>query len=216
MTKCELEAIINSLSDERKIFHSEADFQFALAWEIQKTYPQANVRLEYSPANINPSIHLDLLVVIDDGWYPIELKYKTRACTKMVGKEIFKLKNHDAQDFGRYDFLKDVQRIESLKIGLPQYRSGYSILLSNDSVYWSNSSKETSMGYAFCLEEGTIKTGSLRWANHTGVGTLKGREKPIVLSSQYDIRWNDYSYLDDTNTGLFKYLIFCVEGEFSK
>ena len=60
--------IINSLkllSDSRKVFHSEADFQFALAWEIQKLYPDAKIRLEYCPASITPNIHIDMLVIID-------------------------------------------------------------------------------------------------------------------------------------------------------
>lgn len=43
----DIEKCMKSLSEKRPIFHSEADFQFALAWEIQKEYPKANVRLEY-------------------------------------------------------------------------------------------------------------------------------------------------------------------------
>lgn len=42
--------VIELLRQKRPIFHSEADFQFALAWEIQRLYTSTVVRLEYSPA----------------------------------------------------------------------------------------------------------------------------------------------------------------------
>ena len=38
--------VINSLKAKRKVFYSEADFQFALAWEIQKYYNNAKIRFE--------------------------------------------------------------------------------------------------------------------------------------------------------------------------
>jgi hypothetical protein len=41
-----INSFIKSLSKNRKIFVSEADFQFALAWEIKQNMPQAEVRLE--------------------------------------------------------------------------------------------------------------------------------------------------------------------------
>ena len=68
---------MNMLMKKRTIFHSEADFQFALAWEIQKAYPDANVRLEYCPSKY-PNMHLDMLVKIGGMGFPIELKYKTK------------------------------------------------------------------------------------------------------------------------------------------
>lgn len=41
--------LMSQLAGTRPIFHSEADFQHALAWEIQNQHPQAAVRLEYRP-----------------------------------------------------------------------------------------------------------------------------------------------------------------------
>lgn len=105
---------MNMLMKKRTIFHSEADFQFALAWEIQKAYPDANVRLEYCPAKY-PNMHLDMLVKIGEMGFPIELKYKTLMTQMEVDGEYYNLKNHGAQDLGRYDYLIDVERIELLK-----------------------------------------------------------------------------------------------------
>jgi hypothetical protein len=41
-----LENTLPSLSRERPIFHSEADFQHALAWHIHPRHPDTRVRLE--------------------------------------------------------------------------------------------------------------------------------------------------------------------------
>lgn len=195
------------LSLKRKIFNSEADFQFALAWEIQTVYPEAKIRLEYSPSCISPAIHVDIMVIIDDFWYPIELKYKTISCTKNCDDEIFKLKNHGAQDLGRYDYLKDVQRIEKLKETLPNFKRGYAVLLTNDSAYWSNSERIDMVYNEFKLSENMIKTGKMIWASHAGKGTTKGRENPIELKDKYIVKWQKYSELDETRSGFLKYLI---------
>lgn len=45
--------ILNNLSNKRKIFVSEADFKFALAWEIKSEILEAEVRLEYCPVDID-------------------------------------------------------------------------------------------------------------------------------------------------------------------
>lgn len=45
---------------------------------------------------------------------PIELKYKTKGFTEIIGSDTIIIKNQGAQDVGRYDFLYDVQRIEGI------------------------------------------------------------------------------------------------------
>ncbi len=205
------------LSNSRKVFHSEADFQFALAWKIQEAYPTAKVRLEYCPSCIKTTMHIDILVIIDDDWYPIELKYKTLKCVKDHQGEIFTLKNHGAQDIGRYDFLKDVQRIEKFRRALPKFKKGFSILLTNDPAYWSNSGRVDTVYYQFKISEHQIKTGKMDWASHAGKGTMKGRESSIELEGEYQINWKMYSQLDETRSGTFKYLIlpFEVQGNWA-
>jgi hypothetical protein len=67
---------LGTLHQSRPVFHSEADFQQALAWAIHMSDPSARVRLETRPA---PGMRLDLLI-----WRPylsrylaLELKYLT-------------------------------------------------------------------------------------------------------------------------------------------
>ena len=81
--KFNIELIISKLKEKRKIFVSEADFQLEMAWIIKEQYPNAKVRLEYCPT-FDFSMHIDILVIIDNRWIPIELKYKTMVCNKTV------------------------------------------------------------------------------------------------------------------------------------
>jgi hypothetical protein len=103
--------IIDKLRSKRRIFCSEKDFQFALAWEIQKCYDKSNIRLEYCP-NLEKNVHIDIIVELDNKYYPIELKYKTKTFIGKDNNENYFLKNQGAQDIGKYDYLKDIQRIE--------------------------------------------------------------------------------------------------------
>ena len=56
----DVEAVLASLAAKRPVFHSEADFQFAFAWESQKRYPGLKVRLETHP---EPNVRLDLELI---------------------------------------------------------------------------------------------------------------------------------------------------------
>ena len=110
--------VVEYLKNKRKIFISEADFQFEMAWAIKELYPEAKVRLEYCP-EFEPSMHIDILVIIDSKWIPIELKYKTKKCFKTIDNEAFILKEHSAKDVNCYLYLKDLQRIEHIKENVP-------------------------------------------------------------------------------------------------
>jgi hypothetical protein len=204
----DLKKQIIELSNIRKIFHSEADFQFALAWQIQKTYPEAEVRLEYCPSGTEKAMHIDILVIIDGNWFPIELKYKTLKCTKIWNYEKFNLKSHGAQDLGRYDFLNDVKRIEYLSKVLPEFKEGYSVLITNDSSYWKTPKSANTVYHQFRLCEDTKITGVMCWAEHAGEGTIKGRKEAIDLKNTYCAKWESFSKIDDSSSGEFKYLIF--------
>lgn len=198
---------IDLLKSSRSLFHSEADFQFALAWEIQKSYPKANIRLEYCPA-IFPNMHLDILVELDGKWFPIELKYKTLKMNVDIGGEYFNLKNHGAQDLGRYDFWIDVERIEQLKQSIDNYEKGFVIMLSNDPSYWVNprSNKETVCD-SFRIHDCSNTKGTLSWVGNPSSGTIKNREKSIELNGEYRLLWNTYSTLSNGRSGTFRYLL---------
>jgi hypothetical protein len=204
----DIKSIMNALAKRRTIFVSEADFQFALAWEIKNQYPEAEIRLEYCPVEVDSSIHIDIIVKLDTNLYPIELKYLTAGLDVVVNRERFFLKNQGAQDIRRYDFIEDISRIEKLAGSLSSYKTGYAILLSNDPNYW-NAPRQNTCDADFRINEGAIRTGTLKWAPHTGVGTKKGRENSFNIIGVYSMNWANYSQINESRSGVFRYV--CVE-----
>lgn len=77
----DIKLVIDKLRNKRKIFVSERDLQLEMALTIKKLYPNAKIRFEYCPS-FDLNMHIDILVIIDSKWYPVELKYKTRGCKK--------------------------------------------------------------------------------------------------------------------------------------
>jgi hypothetical protein len=198
--------IIDVLKQKRTIFISETDFQLELAWIIKDLYPNVKVRLEYCPT-FDMNMHVDILVIGDSKWIPIELKYKTKRCTKNIDDEVFNLKNHGAKDVNSYLYLRDIQRIEKIKSNIDYFEKGYTIFITNELSYMKKPQKEDCIYNQFSLEDGIEKTGMLDWSEKTGAGTKKNCEEPIVLKERYIINWKDYSKLDETSSGTFKILI---------
>lgn len=123
-TPFSLTKALEALKQKRKLFSSEADFQFALAWTIKELYPNVEVRLEWIPVDYNPNIYIDIVVFENGNLIPIKLKYKTKKTDKVVGGERFVLKNQSATDLGRYDFLKDIRALNLLNSILRALRRG--------------------------------------------------------------------------------------------
>ncbi len=127
--------LLTSLASTRKLFHSEADFQHALAWHIHQAMPESQVRLEVDVMQVEHQRRfLDIWLPLEG--IAIELKYKTRGLELEQDDESFVLRNQSAQDQGRYDFLRDIQRLERMRFKLEQCKAGYAVLLTNDSSYW--------------------------------------------------------------------------------
>lgn len=199
--------LIKDLSKKRPLFVSEADFQLELAWLIKAYYPTTKVRLEYCPS-FNSAMHIDILVIADGQWIPIELKYKTKGCEKIVDDEYYNLKNHSAKDVNCYAYLNDIQRIETIKESAPCFKEGYAILLTNEMSYIKAPTSKSVNYYDFSLHENSTKHGRLDWGENTGEGT-KGKSyvSPILLNGEYKMTWKDYSEIDKSSSGTFKVLI---------
>jgi hypothetical protein len=204
----DLHAVMSALSMSRPIFHSEADFQHALAMQVAHLCPTAEIRLECRPVP-HERAYLDLWV--DDGnqRLAIELKYKTRSADVELKGERFDLANHGAQDIGAYDVWKDVHRVERVCAQRPGVQ-GCVIFLSNDAGYWRKSGREGTIASAFRLHEGRTASGILAWATHAGAGTTKNREAPIVLRGSYRIHWHDYSKMGPDPRLTLRYTIIPV------
>lgn len=206
----DVKEILESLSKGRPIFHSEADFQHALAWEIKLQNHKASIRLEKQVAS-DRRVHLDLLVLDAEKHIAIELKYKTRGAAIKVGEEAFSLRNHCAQDLGRYDFLKDISRIESYVASHPG-AEGYAIFLTNDPTYWNATKRNHTVDAHYRVNEGRVISGELSWHESAKEGTTKGRKDAINIQGSYTANWSDFSDIDGQR---FKYLMAHVPAKIS-
>lgn len=196
--------LMSRLSARRPIFHSEADFQHALAWQIHDMLEESDIRLEYRIQEMPPT-YLDI-------WLPreeiaIELKYCTRELKIDWKGESFNLKGQSAQDTRRYDFLKDIQRLEQVSANW-----GLAVLLTNDPLFWKPPSpgRRRTFDADFRIHEERNVDGKLAWSVHTSEGTKKGRESPICLTDTYSMHWKDYWNCEDEDFGRFCYIAVSV------
>lgn len=205
----DVHSIMRELALSRPIFHSEADFQHALAWLAHKSSPQADVRLELPVEAANKPIHLDLWLSAPSASVAIELKYKTRFLSAKIGKETFRLKDQAAQDLARYDYVKDISRLEEL-VSASHSSRGLAIFLTNDSGYWKRSAQSSSVDSAFRLHEARSLHGRLEWDSRASQGTVKGREEPLTLRGEYLLGRQDYSRPSSSAYGTFRYLALTI------
>ncbi|NIM99402.1 MAG: hypothetical protein GTO24_15435 [candidate division Zixibacteria bacterium] len=201
--------ILEALSAERPVFHSEADFQHALAWKIHENSQEVDIRLEFKPPNLNKRVFLDVWARDGKSQFAMELKYKTRRLPVRVNGEDFDLQDQSAQDLGRYDFLKDVQRLEGIVLDR-EGLTGCAILLTNDSAYWSPPRHDRSVDASFRIHQGRVVTGELCWGLRASKGTVLGREDPIIIRGNYRLGWRNYSQPSQVSYGKLRYLLIKV------
>jgi len=199
---------LKELSLARPVFHSEADFQFALASHLRKKFSGLEIRLEIP---MTDGMILDLLLAAPfvSEKYAIELKYKTTAWEGNINGEQFKLKSHGADDIGCYDTLKDVERIEYfISSGLAT--QGAVILLTNDPVYWRPRppGAKITNAHQFRIHEDLVISGERSWGPATG-GANRGRESAIPIFGEYSTKWEDYSQIGGEK-GSFRGAIFQI------
>lgn len=182
---------IERLAERRPLFHSEADFQLALAWQLQQDEPSAELRLEKRVID-DPRVELDILLVLDGHRHGLELKFPRSKLDVEVEGERFVLRT-GAPDLDRYDVLRDVARLERL-VSAGIIDEGCGVVLTNVPGLWQPPSRAVPASYdAFRIHEGREVTGTLDWGATAGEGTKTGREHPIVLGGNYHLTWRAYS-----------------------
>src|SRR5665647_1727628 len=178
-----LDDVLERLKLNRPVFHSEADFQHHLAWEMHLMDPALQIRLEVRP-DAAMREQVDLLVSrpgTGQGTV-IELKYLKAAWEGHVGDEPFKLLNSGAHD----------------------------IVLTNDAMHWRPPvGIRQTIAEAFRIHEGSVLAGERGWGPGAGDGTTKGRSEALAIRGTYELAWRDYSSLGGRN-GDFRLLVVPV------
>ena len=196
-------ALRHKLFLRRSVFHSEADFQHELAWEIHDGVSNARIRLE-RPFDNGKST--DIYCKDGDMDIAIELKYSTKATRILKDKEEFILSS-DGLTKAKYDFWKDVERLQKFtEVGI----KGYAIFLTNNISYWKGDHSDPD----FSIREGRGKvTGCLLCKRS---GSHKYLDQPINLGQfEYNLGencWRDCSLIDDDGEKVtFKYLVLEIK-----
>lgn len=191
---------------------SEAQLKYSLAWELRRILPQNySIYLEYpireqKDDGTETRKYHDIVIKGDGKFCVIELKYKTKAKDVRFDGKMFSLKTHGAQDLGRYDFLKDVERIEHYKKSNANFDCGYSVIITNDSVYWTREGLNK-IYQSFALNEGRIiPNRHLDWINAKVESVGKSRENGLQIDGSYTIKWLPESSIND-----FRYLILDIK-----
>ena len=156
------------------MFHSEADFQHAVAWKIREQNPNFSVRLEVPLRGVSNS-HLDVLITSPEPT-AIELKYHKGALKTSIGSEDFILTGTAPRDVARYGFLKDIERLERFVRDF-SLSSGFALILTNDQHLWSDPEIGKCIDREFDLSETRTLTGHLNWAEHASPGSRIGGEE---------------------------------------
>ena len=208
MVKIDIEAFLESREEK---FFNERDLQMHLALYLERSNKYDKVEVEYyvPKSELLPEymwdseMKIDIVVRKDGKFVPIELKYKTKAIDgdqdiERFGEQICNvniIKNQAAQNISKYDFWKDVRRIEILKSKFRNIEGGICLFLTNDQSYQkepNNSAKCKS----FSMSQGL---------HHRDKSWQGKQEKEIAsrpnfkVEKEYAIKWaqtqnNDYYY----------------------
>lgn len=208
--------ILHTFGQNNRIFQSEAQFQFDLAWKIRERLQTeyAEICLEemtVQEKDSNKRFYSDIVIKYHDQFYDvIELKYKTKESTYYFDndKKIISLLNHGARDLGRYDYLYDLHRIQLLKNHNSKkytysldysFHSGYAIILTNDNHYWKQTKEKAQnvLYKNFCIGDGDIieQNSCLKWTpKNTEKNCIKGtwRENILQFDKTHVCKWRDY------------------------
>ena len=213
--------IKNFLNKSNRIFFNERDLQMNLAlwlkqhskWDVEVEYyvpssaffNQNNYPWKKANRNDPQDMYIDIVVIYGTEYVPIELKYKTKKTSGFNSPRFgnnaitANLKNQSAQDLGRYDFWKDVHRLEVLKtVFNPAKLNGIALFVTNDPAYL-NSPKQCSNCQNFYMSDGKGSTSFTKnihchWQN--GAVNKYPSRPDFCLNNNMRLHWSKYQCQD--------------------
>lgn len=212
-----------------RVIFNERDLQLYLSDKLKSSGHYDDIHLEYHlPKGVNskfdegyadweterPSI--DIVLEIGRRFIAIELKNKLKSFSTNLSRfgestDVQILKNQSAQNIGRYQFWKDVKRIELLKQSYKNVLGGIALFLTNDTNYMRTS---TEADYAAFSMVSDISSGGianpLDWKfpfkkDKNGKDLMDKSGNPIrkspaiVLDEMYSPSWTEVFVIDNEN-----------------
>lgn len=182
-----------------ELLFNERDFQMHLATFLRESNHYDDVDVEYYvPLSElqgyiwNNELRMDVLVRNGKEFLPIELKYKTKTVRKKllrfgesVSEEVEVMKNQGAQDLGKYDFWKDVHRIEIVRNRFSNIKNGLAVFVTNDPMYLQRG-REKSNHINMSMDEG-LHSKEKHWLDKES--TCCKTHPDFEVEKQYSIHW---------------------------
>ena len=218
------------LAQQRKLFWSEADFQFSLAQVLHDMLRDSGVQIYLErPIPITTDYtkgkrrnrYIDIIIKSGDTIYPIELKYATKK--DMVDEDGDKIltTTQGAYDTHRFGYLYDIFRLESIRQDLSnsadlKFGRGFAILLTNDSNYYDkpeNEDYKNTIDGNFRIHQDNVINPEIKWnideSNPHWTNRYPYNEQ-LTLSNRPLFQWRDYENNRATKYYPVKYLINIV------
>lgn len=194
------EFLDKELEEKARVFLNEWDFQMNLYLFLThiKGY---KVHLEYVvplkffveknkkkyPFANKENINIDIVIEKEGLFYLIELKYKTQRATikfERFGEiNCVSLKDQSRIPMSKYDFWKDVARLEFLKESFEKVKGGLCIFLTNNETYTKG---DKGISEEFTMKKGEPHSGELKFKE----GKLKEKNPAFSLLGEYQIdKW---------------------------
>ena len=204
-----IQCLMQELAESHPLFHSESYFQHELAGLLhRKGYKIKKEETFKYGKDGKDKMRLDIWLHKEK--VAIEVKYRTSKLDKelLVNRrcELFQLRNQSAANIARYNYLKDVKKLETFRKECCPEAIGYAILLTNYKLLQKCTKNKDA---DFSLHDGREIKGPLKWKGDPNTGTPKGRPE-FSLAGPYNVEWQYYPERSGCKNGLFKYLAFRV------
>lgn len=216
MTNIVIDDIRTFLAQPRTIpFMNERDLQMHLAIFLTATTHYDRVEVEYYVPKVTlgngyvweNEMKVDIVVVREGEYVPIELKYKTREIPGInidrfgeVVKGVQIVKNQSAQNEAKYAFWKDVRRLELLKNRYKAVPGGLALFLTNDPSY-QNTPRLGTNSYTHSIESGR---------HDKKRAALGGDRLKFEMGEAYTITWSGEWAENIPDRNQFEYILLKV------
>lgn len=196
------------LDNNKELYFNERDFQMHLATYLHQTGHYEDVDVEYYVPQSelenyiwNNELRIDVLVSKGGEYLPIELKYKTKSVKKRIPRfgerlslNVEVMKNQGAQDLGKYDFWKDVRRIEIIRKRFKTVKNGFAIFMTNDPTYLQKG-RMSSNHINFSMTEGTHNK-KKHWLDKESI--CSKTHPDFDVDTDYSVHWETRT-IEDIN-----------------